>query len=561
MNEERSSACLVNNNKQQRQSREWKSFDKNSRPLGKPNHERDPVLVTLTPSMSHLQPTDMHEIQKHPIRYHHTIRYGSSPLLSSQTMLPRFLLLLLTIIGTLLVVALGLWAWSSSSNVLSIDAGAAQSLGGTLSLMLLQRPGRKITTDTSRVTWQGLPLTHIPQSPPPSYILCIGENFNASTSWQYRSCAMSNLCLDTQDGTFVVMRSRAEADLFDFLSSSYDAWQSTVTLSTILSATHNSMSLQSLLVEQDSTTTTTTTTDAKWFPSILSETEASEKYAHGYYLLPNNVVWIPWQPPTSPMDGTSLPAQRYWLWTSWYPIFVLASLFDYTPINDNNNNNNNKSPQQLLPIVPPLFSPNAAQTAVLQQMQAHLGHALTINKNGDRMMMTTTPRLVCARHAVAGVGHLAPQLGETDSIGHGPTLQAFAKHVRRQVGWSSSSSLVHDNSDDVFLVATSNLDSSLQQRIQAAFPHVQTLDETTLPLPEQQAQALARARVLIMPLHEKCVAPLLVPDHTRVLVLYQRMSDFTDCVYLLNNAAHLHVEWMGHDVTEQALTKAAATEA
>lgn len=470
-----------------------------------------------------------------------------------------FFLFLLTVIGTLLVVALGLWAWSSSnssSNGMSIDAGAVQSLGGTLSLMLLQRQGRRMTTDTtSSVTWQGLPLTHIPQSPPPSYIRCIGENFNVSTSWQYRSCAMSNVCLDTQDGTFVVMRSRVEADLFDFLSSSYDAWQSTVTLSTILSATHNSMSLQSLLVEHGSTTTKT---DAKWFPSIMSETEASEKYVHGYYLLPNNVVWTPWQPTTTLLDDTSSPAQRYWVWTSWYPIFVLASLFDYSPINDNNN----KSPQQLLPIVPPLFRPNAAQTAVIQQMQAHLGHALTLNNNGDRM--TTTPRLVCARHAVAGMGHLAPQLGETDSIGHGPTLQAFAKHVRRQLGSSSSSSLVHDktadNSDDVFLVATSNLDSSLRQRIQAAFPHVQTLDETTLPL-EQQAQALSRARILVMPLHEQCVAPLLVPDRTRVLVLYQRMSDYIDCVFLLNNAAHLHVEWMGHDVTEQALTKAAATRA
>eukprot|EP00977_Amphora_coffeiformis_P028126 scaffold34700_cov256-Amphora_coffeaeformis.AAC.2 len=377
---------------------------------------------------------------------------------------------------------------------------------------------RRLQSDQSP-TWQGLPLTHHHHHElfPTSSVHCVGENFNQSTAWEYRSCQFTNLCFDTKQKIFVAIRSTQEAKLYEFYTktaatistSTTGDWQSTVTISTLLSLAHSAMSLGTIVAPASGAgareRTSREATNSPWFPTVMDQSQAQEQYSGdgGYYEIPDNYVWIPWQPTSS---------SRHWLWTNWWPLFVAASLFPQT------------SSLQLLPvIVPPSTSlesqSHASSTLLLHvptEFQQHWAHPLTVDENDDTGMLS--PRLICARHAVAGMGRYMPTLGETDSIGHGPALQAFARHVRATLQVSHDHHDMSQNNKPGRVVGMVDgkvgTDLLRSKHVQAMLPHLEDISAQDVA---QQTQALVRATFLITTLNDGCWAPLLVPDHTVVL--------------------------------------------
>lgn len=399
------------------------------------------------------------------------------------------------LVGTL-VLLLGIWLASSEES--------------TVQEALFPRQGRRGLQqdkyETSAITWQNLPLTHH-DSIPTSSVHCVGENFNQSTAWEYRSCQFTHLCFDTAQDKFVVFRSTREAKLHALYTSSPE-WQSTVTLSTLLSHAHSSVSLGTILQES-----ARGDHHHPWFPSIIDEKEAQELYKDGYYMVPDEYVWIPWQP----TEATA--SSRFWLWTDWWPLFVVTSLFP------------DSASRQLLPMVVPDTSPSSSSR--IQQFERLWKLPLTIDAS------KTAHGLICAHRAVAGLGRLAPVLGETDSMAHGPTLHDFSNHVR--------TTLSVKQRVPTRLVSLVN-ETGLRAKWEASVPGFH--DITTLDF-QQQAEALNDSKGLVMTLSYKCWAPILVPDQTVVLVLHRpsEMTQFVDCVYVLNNAAFLQVEWIDMDAT------------
>ena len=377
-------------------------------------------------------------------------------------------------------------------------------------------------------SWQRFPVTHYPdQRLPTSSIHCIGDNFNASTSWQYRSCALTHLCWDVAAAHFVVLPSAAEARLVQALSSSSSARSSTVTISTLLSESHSAMSLGVLLHDDDDDNHHP---HMPWFPEVIDPDQARQQYPKGYHQLPNHVVWIPWEP--------TVHATRHWLWTNWWPLFVVGTLF----YGDDEESWTNR--RQFVPVVVTTQKLSAAQQAVVHDLGQYW-EPLQIHSSDSHNNDVAAPSLVCTRHAVAGIGRLAPTLGQTDSIGHGVALQSFARHVKSKLGVPETTTPARREAVQWITNMPEGWDgSAAQQRVHAAFSSLQ--DVAPLEL-RQQAQVMSTANALIMTLSHACWGPVLVPDHTLVMVLYRgsdEMNKYVDCVYVLNNAAFLQVKWI-----------------
>ena len=362
-------------------------------------------------------------------------------------------------------------------------------------------------------TWQGQSLVQARNHNfPISSVHCVGENHNRSTAWEYRSCEITNLCFDTYNEQFVVFRSEKEARLHQFYASSMSAsdFQSTVSLSTLLSGNLSAVSLTPLLES--------TRTAKPWFPSVIDESKATRENYNKFYFLPEHVVWVPWYPSAHP--------SRHWLWTDWWPIFVLGNLF---PLNLK------RKGRKLLPVVPPSIPLNSSQKDRVQRFQEYYNSSMlhqTANAPAD---------IICARHAVVGLGRFVPVLDETDGTGHAKMLRKFALHVQRTL--DKIENVVVGTGKAEVLFSTDSLSEPLQKSIQNTFPN--TTDVGKLDF-RSQLQAFARAQILVMTLSHECWAPLFVPNHATVVILYevQELNDFVDCVFVLNNAAHFQVKWI-----------------
>ena len=418
--------------------------------------------------------------------------------------------------------------------------------------LLLHNTKEEGTTNTVAPSWQGLSLTHhrrsnevgLPQEEfPISSVHCVGENFNQTTAWEYRSCKFTNLCYDTKQMMFITIRSSQEAELYHALSTTSTNnngdWSSTVTISTLLSPARSAVSLRSI-IPSTTTATTDSDTNSPWFPNVLDQEQAQRQYAKedGYYMIPDNYVWIPWQ-----RSSSSSSSSRHWIWTDWWPLFVISSLFPET------------TDLQMLPVIVPSAPPQQEQRqdsldVVPKEFQKYWMHPLTID---DERMPSSS--LICARHAVAGMGWYIPTWNETDSIGHGPTVRAFARHVRTTLRIPLDRNDGRDTNTNKRegavvgmvrnKVAADLLRSEGLRGAVAGMVDISARDDFA-----QQILALTHTAVLIMTLDDSsCWAPLLVPDRTVVMVFFESsdMKRFIDCLYVLKNAAHLQVEWI--DIT------------
>lgn len=159
----------------------------------------------------------------------------------------------------------------------------------------------------------GIPVTYNPKSrPSPSSVQCIGENFEPANSWMFRSCRFQNVCFDTQEREFVYLQSRKERELEESLAKVRSSSRSFMTVSTLATANHT-VSLGSIHPSMTQSIERT----LQWFPKIQKYEEMSST---GYYLLPSNIVVVPF---------VGSPSWAV-VWDDLFPIYTLLSVFGLT---------------------------------------------------------------------------------------------------------------------------------------------------------------------------------------------------------------------------------------
>jgi hypothetical protein len=458
-------------------------------------------------------------------------------------------------------------------------------------------------------SWQGVPFSPGEGLPPFASVHCSGENFHASRAWEYKTCHFQNICYDRQTAEFIGIASPTEAVLAALWEkrSGYD--RSTVTMSTLLSSAMNAVSLGPLAAkDNDSKVRENVLTDAlptgPWFPTVLSRERAQVRYRlldkePAYAQLADEYVGIP----TSLVSSSPWATQQQqdnengrWLWETAYPLFLAAHLFGLT---DNNDGDAKEASRNVL--WPLLLTQHGGKNGndYYQAWRAKLvqtyapatilpGPLLDVNESNEED--EAVPRLMCMKHAVAGIGRLGPSsaaslLEQSDSIGRGTMLQAFFEHVQKAVavhpipsankGGAATGDVASVRSlpDSPRVLVDTSCQREDHQKLLAHLEGPSSSDANTwpyhsahlakLPLVEQ-ARLLSQATVLVTCLQGGSIAaPLFLPPQARVFLLYQAsQGDRTTSVmsgkhdddddtslysYVWNNAAFLRTSRINTD--------------
>jgi hypothetical protein len=414
--------------------------------------------------------------------------------------------------------------------------------------------------------------------PPDASVHCLGENFathadgatstrgthSKDAAWTYKTCHFQNICYDRQRSEFIAIASDTEATLIALWEKRSD--RSTVTLSTLLSADMNAVSLGPIAADA----TVASPPPRPWFPVVLTRAQAHARYRTSwwwgskvppYAQLASDIVGIPTTlvSPRHPSHGSNDNGR--WLWETAYPLFVAAHLFGLTGTTDHQEASRR--------ILSPLLTHDCRKDddddcLALRDKLLPIYASTTILPEPLPDLQPDSkeeaePRLICVKHAVAGMGRLGPSsasslLEQSDSIGRGTILQAFFEHVQRAVSAATHPDPSSSTRADVAVTegVTTTLsrpdgprvlvDTSCQGEVHQAllaqllegptttndgisadtWPRRQSAHLTNLTLLEQ-ARLLSQATVLVTCLQGgSMAAPLFLPPQARVFLLYHQ---------------------------------------
>ncbi|CAB9500259.1 expressed unknown protein [Seminavis robusta] len=284
--------------------------------------------------------------------------------------------------------------------------------------------------------------------------------YETNYSWMFRSCHFQNLCLDTQTKEFLL------------IDDSTDTTNETIT------TPPQAVAMGSINPRWSGRGYNKGFHKVKWSPTKITTAQMRQAYK-GYYALPDHVVLIPFHSMAAHNVG-------HLIWDDFYPIFTVLQLFGLLSNNTTNirqkilpirwivpdDNNNNKNQ---------LYATCEMQKKKSRQCQENYQRFLQPLLGVDPQTFSTTKNLqlqpvdngmllqsslVCAKHAVAGIGMLSDHglrdhgwlLGDPQAvphnIGRGSVFRDFRDFMVRNVlqqtppQQSATSNNNNNNNDD-----------------------------------------------------------------------------------------------------------------
>jgi hypothetical protein len=356
---------------------------------------------------------------------------------------------------------------------------------------------------------------------PASSVHCIGENFEAD-AWKYRSCWYQNLCYDREDKEFVYLQSSREAALMK--SYQQNANIKFITVSTMVH--ENAVSLGQI---KQQTTTPEMIQALQWIPKVKSYNDFS---ATSIYELASNAVWVPF----ASYNGVDI-------YFTFYSLLSLFGLIDEG--------------------VMPVFM----ELSTSSELACTSDHCFGIHKpslplfgslerwgsglDGSLLGQQHTARLVCAKHAVAGIGMIADRglnqlevISSTHNHGvmvnlpshnlaQGKILQGFRDFILRNVD-SRLSDLSHHEAislvvswyDKASLYDSAKVREQLKHASSSAEVEFLELGKLEPKTFAAAATSIAKSCVLLVMCcsAEAALAATLLPHGSTLIVFYNPME-------------------------------------
>ena len=395
-----------------------------------------------------------------------------------------------------------------------------------------------------------------------SSVRCLGESFSDDKSTQShlsRSCLFQHLCFNTTTKRFILFASPAEEALAPYTATSPRAMISTSMYNkSVALGPLGKIQLQKEGNRYDL---------FKWFPDIIVQHD-NEQQPTGFYELPDNVVWIPFQIIAGQNPG-------HLLWDSFLTIFRLLTMFDLQP----------ESTSLLLTR---LHLPRAVwgtcqmNRAVYEKCQKIVPKFLPIMGVPPETFSTThdfnltitandglaQSDLVCARTGAAGLGLLADhgwgKHGQEENdwhdyrfAGQSNLLHQFRDYGMQNLGvLSQKGGRLNDNYRIVFSV---NSTSSAGRRsdfvpeiaaCRAAFGHdanieIHTVELASMPL-VQQVEFISETDILIGAMGGGTATATFLPDGASLILWYILFHDEPQYLDfgIFENAGYIQPHWL-----------------
>lgn len=434
------------------------------------------------------------------------------------------------------------------------------SLSLPMLLMLLmlfyqQRRGDESSTHQKRrlaatkvdLYFLGFPLTFHKQLSTSfeSTVHCVGENFETD-AWMYRSCQFRNLCLDVKSNEFLFLPSREELDLQDMLDQLQSEWIS------ISSVSRNSNGVQSMSLGTIRETESHNGKRLPWFPRVvLDPAEQRQIFARGFFRLPENATFFPFEPSLTKQDS----------WSDCFSIYTVLSIFgldNLRPafVNMGETNKNDNFPPEFLPIF-------GSQPASDTSMDWRSSWFERPNEQSD---------IICAAYGAAGIGMLANTHRSasdgsnkdtilTHTIGRGAALYSFRQFMIRNLD------LVETLTGSVLVTVDMgtneekrNWSSQIQQHLQLSGLRNETIrsvEAGSLSIKEIALVATS-SKVYIAQLGDEMTmaAATFLPRGSTIIILDEPvptsgLSRQLSERFYLENAGYFHVHVIGSQTTSQ----------
>ena len=467
------------------------------------------------------------------------------------------------------------------------------------------RPPDMAVTTVADAVFNSIPVTYQEGKPFVSTVHCVGETHDESTAWMYRSCHFTNLCFDVNSTQFFVVPSPHDQALqqrlvtSSFISTSFTNNNNNTSRTPFLALGGINPRWQgrgfNLGIEK-----------VKWFPTLRQEPPSA------YYLLPSNVVLLPFHSFAAHNVG-------HLLWDDFLPIFTLLDMFGMIPQTD-------KEQHQLLLlryILPQLlYGTCEMRRSKAKKCYSNLRKFLpllgvdptTFSTTKDTSLVRTTmtsakrilsketnqkTTIVCARHAVAGLGMLTdhgwkdhgwdPQAEQNSNhrsidnqiptmlvqnVGKGSLLYRFRNFMVQQLlvnvkeeSKSSSSLSSSSQGNSKFRIVLSmhssgdagrDVDFVHQQHVLSkAFPEamVESVQMANLTL-QEQVRLASQTSVFLTVCGGGAMTATFLPRHATLILYYPSVGSFDFAQFnttggpayldwdLFNNAAYLRVHWL-----------------
>jgi hypothetical protein len=402
-------------------------------------------------------------------------------------------------------------------------------------------------------TLNGVPLTYHAGRPSDAAYHCIhDQGMPVNTSWWYRSCSYTNLCLDMDTREYVWLgddERLAPPPLA--LGGINPRWQG--------SGFNKGVS------------------KVRWAPTPRKQEDIS-----GYYALPVDHVLIPFHSFAAHNVG-------HLLWDDFYPIYSLLRLFGLLPpanyslfpmrhqlttgplyANCDIRRNKREGCKHNLDKFLPLLGVASSQFSTTKAAVLQIGSDDQSHSSLDK------PTYVCATTAVAGLGMLTDHGWEDHgwygqghrphNLGRGPNFQAFSDFLVRHVLGDVPSPPPATNGVTVVVSKESSrdedrrLDFALQLRfLRQSFRRTAIVTEDHFLWQytmEEQVQLARRTRIFVTTCGGGAIQATFLPAGSTLVVYYNPEGgfDFANSELtgeparldwdLLNNAGHLRVHWL-----------------
>eukprot|EP00934_Nitzschia_sp_Nitz4_P005493 Nitzschia sp. Nitz4//scaffold309_size21490//82//1713//NITZ4_008608-RA/size21490-processed-gene-0.20-mRNA-1//1//CDS//3329547171//5483//frame0 len=460
--------------------------------------------------------------------------------------------------------------------VLPLTSHAVESTNDALTTNVR---GRSDSVEAARKPADGslntLPV-YLRNQPFHSNIHCVGETHNPDTAWMYRSCEFSNLCLDVETKEFFLVESPIERQFHEkrvplsFVSTEMSD-------PTGVSTTPNlTVALGGINPRWVGHGQFQGIEKVKWFPKIRKDPPAS------YYQLDEGVTLVPFHSFAAHNVG-------HMLWDDFLPIFTLLSMFGRLLDIDSAGTVGQQHFMIRVDTLPLLYSTCEMQikkgkklrkcTENLQKFLPLLGvdpstYSTLSTVQFQPGSSVDTPKVVCATHAVAGLGMLTdhgmkdhgwlmPMETQVQNTAKGPLLYSFRNYMLKNIGLP-----IHPPPNAPFRIVLSAHSSNDMQRdthfvdqqrvLSQTFPsiQVQNVDLASIGMKEQ-VELLSQTQVFISVCGGGTMTATFLPKGATLILYYAETGgyDFANDFNLtgtpamldwdlFNNMAHLRVHWL-----------------
>eukprot|EP00980_Cylindrotheca_fusiformis_P025277 scaffold13392_cov77-Cylindrotheca_fusiformis.AAC.2 len=386
---------------------------------------------------------------------------------------------------------------------------------------------------------------------------CIGETHNPETAWMYRSCKFQNLCFDTDTKDFFLIKNPIEEEF----------QKRRVDKSFISTSTSTDLALGGINPRWNGTDFNQGIDKVKWFPKIL------DKPPQEYYFLPDNVVLVPFHSFAAHNVG-------HLLWDDFYAIYLLLGNFGFLA-----------SEKLLLRVdtLPLLYGTCEMRRKKAQRCAANFEKFLPLMGIDPKTFSTaktatpTTPSMVCAKTAVAGLGMLSDHglkdhgwnpSSETTvhNVGKGALFYQFRNYMLHNLGLPLVPVPTTDNNGNRFRIILSAHSSGEPGRDLDFHNQYDTLQKAHFPspvdvqivelaklTPKDQIALVSQTDVFVSTCGGGAMTATFLPRGASLILLYSEHGGFDFANFsltggpafldwdLFNNAGHLQVHWLPID--------------